>query len=366
MNPYKICVYAICKNEASFVKRWADSMSEADLVIVCDTGSTDDTVQKLRENGVTTYEIKVSPWRFDEARNICLSYIPEDIDICICTDLDEIFEPHWRDKLESSWTPDTTQLRYTFVWSVDVNHKPLKTFMAEKIHSKAGYKWIYPVHEILEYSGTKPHCYTTNPDLHIFHYPDTSKSRSQYLPLLEYSAKLFPEYDRNIHYLGREYLYQNMPEKCIDTLKYHLTLARATWVDERSASMRLIGEAYTSLGDLVAAKSWFYRAIAEAPHMREPYLALVKFAYNQNDWPTVYHMVEEALKITSPTGSYLDNPESWGYLLYDFGAISCFYLEMKEKCLWFSRKALEHAPSDPRLQNNLKIAYTHFNEPLPD
>lgn len=44
----KVCVYAICKNEAKFVERWYNSMKEADLIIVGDTGSTDDTIEKLK------------------------------------------------------------------------------------------------------------------------------------------------------------------------------------------------------------------------------------------------------------------------------------------------------------------------------
>ena len=47
----KIVVYAICKNEESFVDRWMDSMAEADQVVVLDTGSTDATVQLLRARG---------------------------------------------------------------------------------------------------------------------------------------------------------------------------------------------------------------------------------------------------------------------------------------------------------------------------
>ena len=38
MGSYKVCVYTICKNEAQFVERWMDSMSEADCVVVLDTG----------------------------------------------------------------------------------------------------------------------------------------------------------------------------------------------------------------------------------------------------------------------------------------------------------------------------------------
>ena len=47
----KVCVYAICKNEEQFVERWMDSMGEADLVVVLDTGSTDGTVERLRLRG---------------------------------------------------------------------------------------------------------------------------------------------------------------------------------------------------------------------------------------------------------------------------------------------------------------------------
>ena len=47
----RVCVYAISKNESTFVKRWMNSMQEADEVIVLDTGSTDDTVEQLRRLG---------------------------------------------------------------------------------------------------------------------------------------------------------------------------------------------------------------------------------------------------------------------------------------------------------------------------
>ncbi len=47
----KICVYAICKNEEKGVDRWINSMKEADEIFVLDTGSTDKTVDKLKELG---------------------------------------------------------------------------------------------------------------------------------------------------------------------------------------------------------------------------------------------------------------------------------------------------------------------------
>ena len=39
MKNYKICVYAICKNESKFIKRWYESIKGADYICVLDTGS---------------------------------------------------------------------------------------------------------------------------------------------------------------------------------------------------------------------------------------------------------------------------------------------------------------------------------------
>ena len=100
MNKFKVCVYAISKNEEKFVERWVNSMKEADEIYVLDTGSTDNTVKFLKNKGVNVVVKKVSPWRFDIARNASLDLVPLDTDICVCTDLDEVFESGWRKKIE--------------------------------------------------------------------------------------------------------------------------------------------------------------------------------------------------------------------------------------------------------------------------
>ena len=87
----KICVYAICKNEEKFVDRFYESAKDADAIYVLDTGSTDDTVNKLKSHGVIVEQKKIDPWRFDVARNLSLDMIPEDFDVCVCLDLEEVF-----------------------------------------------------------------------------------------------------------------------------------------------------------------------------------------------------------------------------------------------------------------------------------
>ena len=151
----KICVYAIAKNEEKFVERWVSSMREADGIYVLDTGSTDQTVEKLADLGVTVHQEVIEPWRFDTARNRSLELVPADADVCVCTDLDEVFQPGWREALEKSWTDGTEQLRYLYIWNVKSDGTPGTSFRYEKAHARHGFRWAHPVHEVLERTDGK-------------------------------------------------------------------------------------------------------------------------------------------------------------------------------------------------------------------
>ena len=72
----KIAVYTIALNEAANAQRWADSAADADYRIVADTGSSDDTVERLTRAGVTVHRIAIRPWRFDDARNAAMALHP--------------------------------------------------------------------------------------------------------------------------------------------------------------------------------------------------------------------------------------------------------------------------------------------------
>ncbi len=362
MHQYKICVYAICKNEEQFVDRWMDAVSEADLVVVLDTGSSDNTAEKLRARGATVYTEIISPWRFDTARNIAMDHIPEDVDICVSNDLDEVFESGWRQKLEAAWLPCNTRARYLFTASCKPDGSPEKQFAMEKIHRRHGFRWVHPVHEVLEYTGEDPDQTVWVSGVVLNHYPDLLKPRSQYLPLLELSAQENPNDDRTAFWLGREYMYKGMHDKCINELNRHLKLPSAKWDEERCASMRFIAKSYQAEGDFKQARQWLYKAVAECPHVREPYLYLARLGHLQNDWPLVFLMTEKALGITEKTDSYLMEPESWGYCLYDLQAISTYWLGLYEKSYNAAKMACDRKPEDNRLKNNLEIIAEKLKE----
>ena len=114
--------------------------------------------------------------------------------------------------------------------------------------------------------------FVTIDDITLNHYPDTNKSRKSYLKLLEISVRENPLDDRNMHYLGREYMYYGKWNECIDTLIKHLNMKSATWKDERCASMRFIARSYKNLGRIEESRMWLDKAISEAPYLRDPWI----------------------------------------------------------------------------------------------
>ena len=352
----KIIVYAICKNESKFVNRWMDSMTEADAVVVLDTGSSDDTVEKLRRRGATVEQAEILPWRVYTARNRSLALVPDDADICVCTDLDEVFHPGWRAALEAAWTPGTQQARYRYTWSFRPDGSEGVVFWYEKIHSRHGWQWTHPVHEVLQRTdGLRQIRTVTAAGVQLDHHPDDTKSRGQYLPLLELSVKEAPEDDRNVHYLGREYFFYGRWDDCIATLPRHLAMPTATWADERSASMRYIAKSYVRKGDVLSARRYFLRAIAEAPHLREGYMDLATVLYEQENWPGVLYFTACALEITARPDTYICEAAAWGPLPHDLRAIAFHRLGQIPLALQEAEAALALAPSDPRLQGNAAL-----------
>lgn len=353
--PYSVYVYAICKNESKFVDRWMDSMSEADGVVVVDTGSTDDTVEKLRARGAVVHEETFTPWRFDVPRNVSLGLVPDDADICVCTDLDEVFHPGWRAHLEASWTPNTDQGEYFYTWEYHADGSPKKQYIREKIHTRKHFKWVHPVHEVLEYSGKTPKRTKFLANVILDHHPDLSKPRSQYLPLLELAAKENPQDDRTMFWLGREYFFYKKLDDAIKTLEFHLSLKGARWSEERAASMRYIALSYKEQGKMGKAKQWLYRSAAECPTIREAFYELVELNYQLQDYPAMYAFGLEALKIKDQSGSYLMETKCWDYRLEDYVGIAAFHLGLYEEALKHATNAYQKNSTDLRLKNNVAL-----------
>ena len=355
----KICVYAICKNEEKFIERWYESVKEADGIYVLDTGSTDNSVNLLKSLGVVVRQEIINPWRFDVARNKSLEMIPDDFDICICLDLDEVLNKGWSKTIKSLWKDGLTRLRYVYNWSLDKNNQPIISFYGEKIHKRKGFTWVNPVHEILKYKGEEKYLYTDK--VIVNHYPDSKKSRSSYLPLLELAVREDPRNDRNMHYLGREYMYYGKYEEAISTLERHLSLESATWKDERCASMRFIARCYMKLNRPREAIMWSNLAIKESPYLRDAYMEKALITYELKKFKETEILCREALKIKKHPKTYINEVFTTDLNIYDILSVVCFYNGKYRSSLRYVKMALELDKDNERLISNKKLIEEYIN-----
>lgn len=342
----KVAVYTIALNEQEFVKRWADSCKEADFRFILDTGSTDGTAESAYANGVDCMVASIKPWRFDDARNASLALIPDDIDYCIALDMDEVLLPGWREELEKAHKLGLTRPRYKYTWSWASEGVPGLQYGGDKIHARNGYRWKHPVHEVITADRIEEKQGWIGLEIH--HYPDDTKSRGQYLPLLALSVQEDPWDDRNAYYFARELFFKQQYGKAAEEFKRHLGLPRAVWRPERAASMRYIAKC-----DPTQTKFWLEKAIQEDPGRREALVELAKWGYDTKDWELSLASAEQALSITEKPLDYLCEEFAWGALPYDLAALAAHNLGQAQKALEYGTKAVELEPANERLQRNL-------------
>lgn len=356
MNKYKICVYAIAKNEEAFADRFCDAAAEADYIAVMDTGSEDDTAGRLRERDCIVECEVVDPWRFDAARNRSMELIPGDTDIAVCLDLDEVLLPGWREALEKAWKPEAVSGRFTNVRSRNGDGTPGTVFLQTKLHRPGAMRWKYPVHEILvRADGAAGGADVTVADMVVEHRPDNSKSRTQYLPLLELSSRENPEDARCAHYLGREYMYYRRWDDAINELERHLSLPSACWRAERAASMRYLSRCHSGKGEAEEAMRWAMRAVCEQPELREGWYEAERTAYELRDWNGVVYFGEKARAITARSGEGINEKDAWGAPVHDLLSLAYWNTGKPALAVTSGMEALMLDPKNERLRKNLEF-----------
>ena len=348
-TPLKIVVYAIAKDESKFAERFCVAAQEADLIFVADTGSTDGTPAICERYHATVAHISIKPWRFDDARNAALAMLPEDFDVCVSLDLDEVLQPGWRQEIERVWElGKTTRLRYGFDWGCGI------VFKYEKIHARHGYRWWGSCHEY-PIADRITEQFADTDMLMVIHKPDPTKSRGQYLDLLRVSIEENPTEPRNAFYYARELSFAGRWQEAIDQCKRFLDLPRATWPNERCYAMRVMARCHSELKQWAQALDWARRACSESEHTREPWCELAKICYMTQRWPECLGAALTALTITNREKLYTVDPAVWGFQPHDWASIAAWNMGLRDVAIEHARKAVAMAPDDMRLRRNLEL-----------
>jgi glycosyltransferase involved in cell wall biosynthesis len=287
----RIAVYAPALNEAGNVEPWAHSASEADEIVLVDTGSTDGTAaeaERVSRDLTTTVRVShasITPWRFDDGFNVALSQVSPDIDIAIPLHLDERLHPGWREELEKGWRAGGNQFTFVYHWG------PELSFIHDRIHTRRGYRWIGAAHESLVGPGPKVGTGVT-----ISQHRDPSKDRSQDPDLIHLAYQEDPN-PRTAYYSGREYWYQNDWNMARTRLQEYLAMPGAGFAQERAEACRLIARMVWP----EHREKWLLRAAYECPARREPWVDLADYYVSAKDPAGIRFAVGRAQSITQQT-----------------------------------------------------------------
>lgn len=360
-----VAVYMIVKGEDELLKKALYSVGnlyEGVEVYVFDTGNNSSTRYLCKDfiDAAVHYQpISIMPWRYDVARNTALALLPTDIDVCVSLDADEVLAEGWREEIEARWVKgETTIMRYMYDWSKGV------TFMQAKIHARSGYHWINPCHEFIEWYGTGPECYAGTDKFLMYHHPDDTKPRSNYLPLLRLGYKERPHDHRMAYYYGRElYLASNRPELKPEYKKPLRDLATKVLIktieikkDEKNRAE--VSYCWRVLGQINDDEDAYKKSIEELPTHREPYIWYADWLYYQKRFSEALHQYITAVEdITERANDYTVEYRCWDGYPYHCMSWCWWHLKDKQQAVFEAELALRMEPDN----EDYKKALRHFH-----
>lgn len=299
-----------------------DGFKEAGgTVVICDTGSTDKTVEIAREWGAIVEEVGekyLYPIDKELSDNINKQFIEEGEDPCVqegdkyfwfaqarnhvasmsptdmvsFVDADEVMVNLDIDKINSYIEEGYTQFEYLFCFSHKPDGSPEMEFNQSKFHSKAGQQWLGRVHEYL--SGGSKKKYLTTDEFRLEHW-QIPGDRHSYLKGLAVDCYYNLDTDRNSHYFARELLYNNRQKSAIKEFKRHISMGG--WLSERAESMVFIGDAYGMINEPDLQAEWYSKAFHLDPSRRVALIKLAQFYEHNKNYRAAIAYASAALTV---------------------------------------------------------------------
>jgi glycosyltransferase involved in cell wall biosynthesis len=365
----KIALCMIVKNEAHVIERCLTSVLPViDKWVICDTGSTDGTQDKIKkffENAGIPGELHERTWvDFGTNRSEVLEFAHKqtDIDYCLMIDSDEVlvFDPGFDpDKFKESLTADLYNV-FAFYGNTRY-HRPQLT------SNKLRYYYRGVLHEYVDcHDEIKTRDFARG----FTNTPIQDGARSQNPDKYKKDAEVFEndlasgkveekDFNRYHFYLAQSYRDSQQWEKSLDAYLKRASLGG--WNEEIFYSLFQVGRIREILkhgvDDIVAS---YFQGYQAAPWRAESLWAAARVCRIMNRFDQAYRFAKLAMSVRCPEGALFVAQPVYDWMILDEYAISAYWTERYKESRMACQKLLAENkfPEDQkqRIEANLKFA----------
>jgi len=374
----KIGMHLICKNEGGtngHLDRCLGSMQglwDEGCLVICDTGSTDDTVQVAEKYGAHVVHFE---WcdNFGKARNYALEELYKhapDIDYVMWVDADDaITDPINIPRLRQACddyldNPNVEGINCVYIYAKEegaLSFEGIPSFKYPRLRvfkRGKGY-WCGAIHEYIQSDCTK---HVNRHDIIFDHLREgtgkmnTERNLRIFRKIISEASP--EELPRLKFYFAKECTYNGLNDEAIEAFLEYLPLSK--WMPEKHRAMYELSVCYQKQGDIEKSREFAFKAITFNPKYVDPYIQLAILAYNEKDWKMCYNWTKMADNLDSPEVYFFDYIPYHTYVKYDYMAIALYNLNQKEQGLEYIEKCLFYKPHDGRFLYNWYV----FNRDL--
>jgi glycosyltransferase involved in cell wall biosynthesis len=270
-----VTLYAIAKNEEKNIEKFIENSKKFSHTVVVDTGSTDNTVQLLKDANIEVYEHSQSKeeFNFSVARNQALSYVKTDwaFSLDFNENIDDLYLEGF-DILKDEFTA-FKHLRF----DDNGEEEPQQSNEVHvRFHRTQNYKWVNAVHEMPVFISTEEFPQESTVETSIKITKKIHKSISKelfYFDICEREYKKDPTNWYYIWFIFNHYFAVGNYQKALEYGQEYLNVSKAYFDTFRILAFIKCSICLIQLQDVAKAANYAFHAVSEAMNIGEPYLS---------------------------------------------------------------------------------------------
>lgn len=275
-----VTLYAIAKNEEKNIEKFIENSKKFSHTVVVDTGSTDNTVQLLRDAGIEVYEHPQRKEEFDfsVARNQALSYVKTDWAFSL--DFNEDVSEFYPDNLDFV-ADDLTSFKHLRFDDHGNGDPQQSQEIHVRFHRTKNYEWANAVHEVPHFKQSEqfPNESSVESSIKITKKIKSSVSKELfYLDICERELKKDSTNWYYIWFIFNHYFKTQNLSKALEYGQEFLNYSRAYFNTFRIDVFINCSILLLNSNNFQQSANYAFHAVSEAMNMGEPYLSKA-FAY---------------------------------------------------------------------------------------